>query len=290
MLRQFASDDRGNVAVAFAFSMIPIIGSIGAAVDYARSTSVRSGLQIATDRTVLLSAREPKAAPLADIQARAAAQFNANYHPPSGVKVTSLTVARVGDEISVEATASVETSLTKIIGFNSIDVGAVSYAQRGSKKVEVVMALDNTGSMAASNKITELKRAASSLLDVLEKSSSDASAVKVGLVPFATSVRVRPMDFRNASWIDFTSGDGSETVCQGGKKKICTDLSANDINKSTWNGCIQDRADPYNTTDQPVVIGTYTTMPQAIACRQDEGQLVYVQPLDLKLLVDANGY
>jgi hypothetical protein len=100
------------------------------------------------------------------------------------------------------------------------------------------------------------------------------------MVPFATSVRVKPMDYRNAPWIDFTSGDGSDTVCQGsGKKKTCTDRSANDINTTTWAGCIQDRADPNNTSDAPVVPGNYATMHSAINCRQDEGQLVYVQPL-----------
>jgi hypothetical protein len=171
-------------------------------------------------------------------------------------------------------------TLTKIIGFDEATVGAVSYAQRGSKKVEVVMALDNTGSMASSNKLTELKRAARSLLDVLETSSSDASQVKVGIVPFATSVRLRPMDYRNASWIDFTIGDGSQTICQGtGKKQTCTDYSTNDISKTTWAGCIQDRADPYNTSDAAVVTGSYATMHPAITCRQDEGALVYVQPL-----------
>ena len=280
MFLRFAANARGNVAITFALSLLPILGSVGAAIDYTRSTSVRASLQIATDRTVLLAAREPKSAALADIQTRAKAQFDANYHPGKGVKVTTFAVNRVGDEMTVEATASVDMSLTRLIGFEAASVGAVSYAQRGAKKVEVVMALDNTGSMANNSKLTELKRAAGSLLDVLEKSSSDTSQVKAGLVPFATSVRLKPMDYRNAAWIDFTSGDGSDTVCQGsGKRKTCTDHSANDINKTTWLGCVQDRADPSNTRDDPVVVGNYATMHPAITCRQSEDQLVFVQPL-----------
>jgi hypothetical protein len=147
-------------------------------------------------------------------------------------------------------------------------------------KVEVVLALDYTGSMASSYKLVVLKKAATSLINVLESSSTESSQVKVGIVPFATSVRVKASDYKNANWIDFTSGDGSDTVCQGsGKRKTCTDNSANDISKSTWAGCIEDRASPYNTSDAPVIPGSYATMHTAISCRSSEGSLVYVQPL-----------
>src|SRR3954471_16418049 len=115
MLRRFAANENGNVAIAFAISLVPILGSVGAAVDYSRSASVRAGLQIATDRTVLLAAREPKSAALADVQARAKSQFDANYHPVKGVKVTGFALNRIGDEVIVEATAAVDMTLTKMI-------------------------------------------------------------------------------------------------------------------------------------------------------------------------------
>jgi Flp pilus assembly protein TadG len=279
MLR-FLSDRKGNVATTFAFALIPMVGATGAAIDYSRATQVRAGLQAATDMTALISARESRNASIDDIRARAKAQFDANYKHEPGVHVTSFTVARNGDELSVQATASVDMSITRLLGVDSVTVGAESYAMRGSKKVEVVLALDNTGSMASSNKLVELKKAATSLINVLESSSTESSQVKVGIVPFATSVRVKASDYKNANWIDFTSGDGSDTVCQGsGKRKTCTDNSANDISKSTWAGCIEDRASPYNTSDAPVIPGSYATMHTAISCRSSEGSLVYVQPL-----------
>src|SRR3954471_754972 len=129
MLRRFAANENGNVAIAFAISLVPILGSVGAAVDYSRSTSVRAGLQIATDRTVLLAARESKSAALADVQSRAKAQFDAVYRPAKGVTVTAFSLNRVGDEVSVEATASVDMTLAKIIGFDQASVAAASYAQ-----------------------------------------------------------------------------------------------------------------------------------------------------------------
>ena len=40
---------RGNVAITFAFSLIPLLALVGAAVDLSRANSVRTSLQLAVD-------------------------------------------------------------------------------------------------------------------------------------------------------------------------------------------------------------------------------------------------
>ena len=44
---------RGNVAITFAFSLIPLLALVGAAIDLSRANSVRTSLQLAVelDRT-----------------------------------------------------------------------------------------------------------------------------------------------------------------------------------------------------------------------------------------------
>ncbi len=54
-------DQRGNVAVLFAFSMVPMIGLLGGAVDVARQHRYKTEILNAMDATVLAVARKAPA-------------------------------------------------------------------------------------------------------------------------------------------------------------------------------------------------------------------------------------
>ncbi len=47
---RFAADRKGTTALMFGLSVLPIMGLVGAAVDYTRASAVRSALLVATDR------------------------------------------------------------------------------------------------------------------------------------------------------------------------------------------------------------------------------------------------
>ena len=51
--RRFRRAERGNVAIIFALAFIPIVGLIGAAVDYSRLNAARTSMQAAVDSTAL---------------------------------------------------------------------------------------------------------------------------------------------------------------------------------------------------------------------------------------------
>src|SRR5215475_3965463 len=53
-LRRFGADRGGNIIFTFALAMIPIIGFVGAAVDYSRANSDKAAMQAATDATALM--------------------------------------------------------------------------------------------------------------------------------------------------------------------------------------------------------------------------------------------
>src|SRR5689334_15700147 len=57
MLRRFSRDARGNTAIMFGLSLFPLIGFVGAGVDYSMSASQRTKLQAATDATTLAIAQ-----------------------------------------------------------------------------------------------------------------------------------------------------------------------------------------------------------------------------------------
>jgi len=49
----FVHEKRGNVAVLFALMMIPVVGAIGAAVDYARMLRLKTQLQTVADAATM---------------------------------------------------------------------------------------------------------------------------------------------------------------------------------------------------------------------------------------------
>jgi len=57
-LSAFRLAQAGNVAITFAFASLPIIGFVGAAVDYSRANSVKAAMQTALDATALMLSKE----------------------------------------------------------------------------------------------------------------------------------------------------------------------------------------------------------------------------------------
>ena len=53
-MRELRLANGANVTVTFALSTIPIVGFVGAAVDYAHANSVKTALQAAADSTALM--------------------------------------------------------------------------------------------------------------------------------------------------------------------------------------------------------------------------------------------
>ena len=52
-MKRFISDTRGNVAMIFGLTLVPVMGFAGAALDYSRATAVREELRLFADQTAL---------------------------------------------------------------------------------------------------------------------------------------------------------------------------------------------------------------------------------------------
>jgi hypothetical protein len=92
------------------------------------------------------------------------------------------------------------------------------------KRLEVVLALDNTGSMARAGKMDELKKASLSLLDILKKAEKKKDDIKVAIVPFDYTVNVGTQA-DDAHWIRWL------------------------IPRRDWQGCVGDRDQPFDVQD-----------------------------------------
>jgi Flp pilus assembly protein TadG len=117
MMRELRTANGANVSVFFALSTVPIIGGVGAAVDYSQANSIKAAMQAAADSTALMLARNIGSGSLTstDITQKANSYFVAllNRSQAQGVLVTANYTTTGGSEVTVGATASFKTNFTK---------------------------------------------------------------------------------------------------------------------------------------------------------------------------------
>ena len=153
--------------------------------------------------------------------------------------------------LDVAGTGTVATTFTKVLGQQNLNINVSSEVLWGMKKLELALALDNTGSMAWSSKMTELKKAAHGLLDTLKKAAKSPGDVKVAIIPFDTTVNIGT-SYKNQNWFDIDSID-----CNGWR----AGSGCNSGNwKHHWEGCVRDRTYPYDTQDTTPSSGTPGTL------------------------------
>ena len=56
--RRFRAARDGNVVITFALAIVPIVGFVGAAVDYSRANSAKAAMQAAVDSTALMLSKD----------------------------------------------------------------------------------------------------------------------------------------------------------------------------------------------------------------------------------------
>jgi Flp pilus assembly protein TadG len=136
----------GNVAITFALATLPIIGTVGFAVDYSHANSVKAAMQAALDSTALMLSREAATDTTSQLQTNALTYFKALFTRPEGTSITiSATYSSSdGSNTVVNGSANVPTTFLGVIGYNNIPVNGSSTAKWGSSRLRVALALNNT--------------------------------------------------------------------------------------------------------------------------------------------------
>ncbi len=242
IFRKFFRDSSGSYIPLFGFLVVPLVGLIGAAIDYSRAARVKTEMQSALDQTVLALSREiGVTATPAKLNTRANELFKA-LSPVQAHDLLAditLTASNTDNTISLTATSRVKAEFMAVVGIKEIPVGGESVATWGSRKIDIALALDNTGSMAGT-KLSELKKAAQLLVDTfVPTNNTTPDTVRIGLVPFTTMVRM-PTSVRAGAY--FTTYQ--ETFSKKGSKTGATVLAT--APGSGWTGCVVDRNQSYD--------------------------------------------
>jgi len=267
----------GNAAILFGLALVPIVGATGAAVDYSMANANRTSMQKALDSTALA---------LAKLMPLTQTQLDTQGWQIFQASLGNISVTLQSSDLKIQTPATgklvldvsgqYKPSISGVIGIKEFPVGAHAEVTWGIKKLEVALALDNTGSMASSNKMTELKKASHNLLNTLEKAAKNPGDVKISIIPFHTQTKVGTSNV-NASWLRWdiwesengscnkSGGYNSQSSCTSQKvctkpqytsRSNCEDNGGNWVtatwtpaNRNSWTGCVEDRDQNHDTLD-----------------------------------------
>lgn len=278
-LKAFRTARSGNVAITFALATLPIVGTVGFAVDYSHANSVKVAMQAALDSTALMLSKEAATVSNSALQTDALSYFNALFTRPEArsIVISATYTTAGGSQVVVNGSANVPTSFLGIIGYNNIAVNGSSTAKWGSSRLRVALVLDNTGSMAQDGKMTALKSATKGLLTQLQSAAGTNGDVYVSIIPFSKDVNVGSSNYA-ANWIDWddweaVNGNWQNTsTCSGGssrrgRSRCSSTQTWVPANHNTWNGCITDRDMNYdqlvtaaNPADASLPVGQASTL------------------------------
>ncbi len=193
--RRLRLDRRGAVGVFLAFAIVPMIGFLGIATDTARALLVKSRLSSALDAAGLagghsffLKTRD------ADIQMFFDANFPAGYMG-STISGPQVSVDEEAATITLTAGATIPTTFMRVFGFQTMTVTADAEVTRKMKPLDVVLAIDMSGSMgigggAKGTRIQAARKAATELINILFSGDSSKAVLNIGLVPWNGKVNV----------------------------------------------------------------------------------------------------
>src|SRR5215468_6327801 len=192
----------GNVAITFAIATLPILGFVGAAVDYSRANSVKAAMQTALDATALMLSKEALTDTEDQLKANALKYFTALFLKPEAkdIQVTVNYTTEGGSKIVVGATAQLPADFTKILGFDNFNLIASSTSKWGTNRLRVALVLDNTGSMADAGKMGALQTATHGLLTQLQSAVNTSGDIYVSIIPFVKDVNAGAAN-NSADWI-----------------------------------------------------------------------------------------
>jgi hypothetical protein len=253
--RTAAANRHGGMAVMGAVVALPLAVLAFSAVEYHRATMLRQDLQRALDSATLAVARSVLTEDEA-IDALGAGVLEAALAPRGVSEFRDVDFTIVDGVVTGEATALVTPIIAGML-VNEIALTAESEVSLIGERLEIALVLDNTFSMNGT-KLTETKKAARAFVDTLEAialKGKDPTAVKISLVPFASTVRIGSATelatYRTAAWMDTAAQSPIHddiffnTPCVtvvGRAQPLCPNrFDLLQAMGQTWSGCVESR-------------------------------------------------
>ena len=194
LLRRFAGDESGNIALLFGITALMLLTGGGLAVEFSRAMTVRSAMSNALDAAVLATARSVSVGEITQDEAEDylygmfTVNMNAGGGDLSGYRIEDVTFDNVTKTLSADVTYGFETMFRFFGESNSLALRTSAAAIYGTSYAEVAMAFDVTGSMSG-GKLDNLKAAAIAGVTQLLGEENNPT-VRISAIPYAEAVNV----------------------------------------------------------------------------------------------------
>lgn len=225
---------RGAVAVGFVVTLTTILAMCFLAIDVARLRLAQTRLHNALDAAALAGTRDIHSPSLeADVRK----VFDANFESAGRLaELTSFQVQPIRDahgirRLRLRAEARLASPLGALLdhaGLEWLEIEARNETVRTTRGLELVMVLDNTGSMSRDTRIADLRAAAHELTDMLFDGKESQAGLRVGIVPFVANVNIGT---DHVGWLRTPPRSG--------------------FAPTTWKGCVLARTGGYDESDAP---------------------------------------
>ena len=289
-LTSMLRNESGNFAIIFAICAFPAIGAASLALDYSNMSRERNMVQHSLDAAALATAKQMASGTTGEaLEQYARDFFDANL--PSTIAAnrvdldvnikTEMTENKDGNlvpqkTLALNASLDYNTFIANVVGQDEFQIGISSQVAMGNMTVEVALVIDNSGSMGGT-RINLAKSTAKDLITTVYNASgfsNKTDPVKFALVPFAASVNIgadnananwmdkngwSPIHHENLDWFTYTANPvrSNQTGFQqqvNGSWKWLTRQDVYSMLGTSWQGCVEMRQWPYNTTDDAVLL------------------------------------
>ncbi len=247
-LKQFARSESGMTMPMLAISMVTLVSFAGIGIDVARMQMLQSKLQFSLDAAGLAAGATVSTAQL---ETEFTKYLYANFNNYMGATLSDTTVTPNADNtvFTLSARATMPTSFMGVVGIQTISVSTNSQISRAITGLELILVLDNTGSMDYTSgqpgvtKIAALKNAATTMITTMFGGATKVSTngkLWVGIVPFSQAVNIGT---GHTEWMnDNYTYDNATTPLDWGTG-------------NSWGGCVDARLNGKDLSDDPPQAG-----------------------------------
>jgi Flp pilus assembly protein TadG len=195
------TSERAQALPLVGLALVALCAMVGFAIDVGRIYATRTELTRSLDSGALAGVQE-----LPDMsKAKSMAEGYVAYNDPDAFNIIALQVG-ADSRLRVTASKKVDMAFLQLVGVNDVTVTQTSVAGMGTVPMDVVMAVDVTGSMnrlsdgftncpsvnSPGCKIYEAKEAAKALTDILIPAGSSSTSTKLGMAAFNWCWRPTP--------------------------------------------------------------------------------------------------
>jgi Flp pilus assembly protein TadG len=250
-LRRLLGDQRGALMAIMGLAVIPLFAAIGLAIDTGRGYMLKSKLSYAIDAAGLAGGRAFDT----DLREEDIMMFFEANFPPGYMNSELLpghpviTINDVENTITIEASATIPTHFMRVAGVHDMTVSARTVIQRELRGMELVLVMDNTGSMRGNGGMVAMKPAATDLINILFGGREEVPSFWVGVVPYAANVNIGP---QHEDWLISQAYD-ADAAWQNADpdSEIRFGYHPDHYQPTTWKGCVEAREFPRDSNDDP---------------------------------------